>query len=166
MASPPPLPADRTGGSSLLQYFSDGGSAFSLHDLTVPMVVLSDNTATNMLIDRLGMDRINRTMTEFGFPNTRLVNRLHFPTIGADAKNLAVTTPGELCDIMTALGTTIAGIPMVLVVAVGHATRLIEYVQEQGKTYRATIRFGATSDTDDLPLPKPAAPPCPSKLMV
>ena len=52
--------ADRTGGSSLLQYFSDGGSAFSLHDLTVPMVVLSDNTATNMLIDKVGMDRSRR----------------------------------------------------------------------------------------------------------
>ena len=51
--------ADRTGGSSLLQYFSDGGSALSLHDLAVPMIVLSDNTATNMLVDAVGLDTVN-----------------------------------------------------------------------------------------------------------
>ena len=37
----------------------------------------------------------------------------------------------------------------VLVVAVGPATRLVEYVQRMGKTYRAGIRLGATSDTLD-----------------
>jgi len=37
----------------------------------------------------------------------------------------------------------------VLVLAVGQATRLIEYVQAMPKVYRARIRLGATSDTDD-----------------
>src|SRR2546421_2419286 len=37
----------------------------------------------------------------------------------------------------------------VLVLCVGSATRLAEYVQAMGKTYRTTIRLGATSDTDD-----------------
>jgi tRNA pseudouridine55 synthase len=37
----------------------------------------------------------------------------------------------------------------VLVVAMGAATRLIELVQQMGKTYEATIRLGAWSDTDD-----------------
>lgn len=37
----------------------------------------------------------------------------------------------------------------VLVLAVGHATRLIEYVQDMPKTYRTSITLGATSDTDD-----------------
>lgn len=37
----------------------------------------------------------------------------------------------------------------VLVLCVGSATRLIEYVQRMGKTYRAGIRLGAISDTDD-----------------
>ena len=30
------------------------------------MIVLSDNTATNVLIDRIGMDRVSRTMAELG----------------------------------------------------------------------------------------------------
>jgi tRNA pseudouridine55 synthase len=37
----------------------------------------------------------------------------------------------------------------VLVVAVGRATRLIEYVQAMPKAYRTRVRLGATSDTDD-----------------
>jgi tRNA pseudouridine55 synthase len=37
----------------------------------------------------------------------------------------------------------------VLVLCAGAATRLTEYVQQMGKTYRTTIRLGATSDTDD-----------------
>src|SRR5262245_50822451 len=37
----------------------------------------------------------------------------------------------------------------VLVLAVGQATRLGEYVQRMEKTYRTTIHLGATSDSDD-----------------
>jgi tRNA pseudouridine55 synthase len=48
----------------------------------------------------------------------------------------------------------------VLVLAVGHATRLIEFVQAMPKLYRTTITLGATSDTDDADgtvTPHPAA---------
>src|SRR5438552_7229524 len=37
----------------------------------------------------------------------------------------------------------------VLVVCVGAATRLAEYVQDMSKVYRAGFRLGARSDTDD-----------------
>src|SRR5260370_17589692 len=37
----------------------------------------------------------------------------------------------------------------VLVVCVGHATRLAEYVQAMDKTYRSTFVLGGTSGTDD-----------------
>jgi tRNA pseudouridine55 synthase len=37
----------------------------------------------------------------------------------------------------------------VLVLCLGQATRLAEYVQRMGKTYRTTLFLGATSDTDD-----------------
>ena len=51
---------DQVGGSGLMQYFADGGSELSLHDLAIAMIVLSDNTATNLLIDR---DRPQATLT-------------------------------------------------------------------------------------------------------
>jgi tRNA pseudouridine55 synthase len=37
----------------------------------------------------------------------------------------------------------------VLVLCLGNATRLVEYVQRMGKTYRSIFRLGARSDTDD-----------------
>jgi beta-lactamase class A len=94
--------ADRTGGSSLLQYFADGGSALSLHDLTVPMIVLSDNTATNMLIDAVGLDKVNATMAALGLPNTRFRRKMIRPEDQvADREN--ISTPREAADLMARL---------------------------------------------------------------
>ncbi|MEZ5292984.1 MAG: serine hydrolase [Vicinamibacterales bacterium] len=94
--------ADRAGGSSLLQYFSDGGSAFSLHDLTVPMVVLSDNTATNMLIDKVGMDAVTATMAGLGLPNTKLRRKMIRQAEQVKG-NENTSTPREAADLMARL---------------------------------------------------------------
>jgi beta-lactamase class A len=94
--------ADRTGGSSLLQHFSDGGSAFSLHDLAVPMIVQSDNTATNMLIDAVGMDHVNATMAKAGFPQTKLQRKMIRPDASARGEE-NVSTPREAVDLMARL---------------------------------------------------------------
>lgn len=93
---------DRTAGSSLLQYFSDGGSAFSLHDLTVPMVVLSDNTATNMLIDAVGMARVNATMAAMGLANTQLRRKMIRQEEQVKG-NENISTPREAADLMARL---------------------------------------------------------------
>jgi beta-lactamase class A len=97
-------PATRAPGSGILRDLSVG-NPLSVRDVATLMIVVSDNTATNMLIDLVGFDRVNATMTEFGFPRTQLRNRLDFPEIGDDVKNLAVTTPAELARIMDSLAT-------------------------------------------------------------
>jgi tRNA pseudouridine55 synthase len=53
----------------------------------------------------------------------------------------------------------------VLVLALGQATRLTDYVQRQTKEYRAGVRFGATSATDDAegPLTPVADVPPPTR---
>lgn len=94
--------ADQVGGSGLLQYFADGESELSLHDLAVPMIVLSDNTATNLLIDRLGMDRVSQTMAELGAPQTRLKRKMIRPAESAKG-NENVSTPREAADLMVRL---------------------------------------------------------------
>lgn len=45
-------------------------------DLVTLMIILSDNTATNMLIDQLGIDNINETIDKLGFTGTRLRRKL------------------------------------------------------------------------------------------
>lgn len=68
--------AGLVGGSGVLQFFSDGGSTLSLHDLAVLMIVLSDNSATNLLIDRVGMDNVNSMLDGLGLHQTRLARKM------------------------------------------------------------------------------------------
>jgi beta-lactamase class A len=90
---------NQVGGSGLLQYFSDSGSELSLHDFAVAMIVLSDNSATNVLIDRLGMERVSQTMAEMGAGQTKLQRKMIRPEESAKG-NENLSTPKEAADLM------------------------------------------------------------------
>lgn len=63
-------------GSGVLQRFGDGTSSLSLRDLAVLMIVLSDNSATNILIDRVGLEKVNGMLTHHGLRQTKLQRRM------------------------------------------------------------------------------------------
>ena len=63
--------ASRVAGSGVLQYLDDGLDP-TLRDLSVLMMSVSDNTATDLLFDRVGKDRIERTMDRLGLPSIRV----------------------------------------------------------------------------------------------
>jgi beta-lactamase class A len=65
-------PEDRRRGSGLLQTFAPGLSP-TYRDLVTQMIVTSDNTATDLLIAKLGLDRVNALLEEKGFQKTRLL---------------------------------------------------------------------------------------------
>ncbi|HET7095156.1 MAG TPA: serine hydrolase, partial [Thermomicrobiales bacterium] len=94
--------AVRAPGSGILRDLSLDVE-LSVRDFATLMIVVSDNTATNLLIDLVGIEQVNRTLADLGFARTRLFRRLDFPDIGTDARRLAVTTPAELAAIMAAL---------------------------------------------------------------
>jgi len=94
--------ANRTRGSGLLVDFDEGAS-LTLKDLAVLMMAISDNTATNMLIDRLGIHAINAACREAGMRETELRNRIDFDKIRESNDNLAVTTPADFCAFLAAL---------------------------------------------------------------
>jgi beta-lactamase class A len=94
--------ADRTRGSGLLVDFDEGAS-LTLKDLAVLMMSISDNTATNMLIDRLGIHAINQACREAGMRETELRNRIDFDKIRESNDNLAVTTPADFCAFLSSL---------------------------------------------------------------
>ena len=52
------------------------GLEVTLGDLATLMIILSDNTATNLLIDRLGMGAINQSVDNLGLTGTRLNRKL------------------------------------------------------------------------------------------
>lgn len=68
-------PEQKMPSCGALTYLHDG-LIVTLKDLCVLMIILSDNTATNLLIDRLGMDKVNATLRALGLQKTILRRRL------------------------------------------------------------------------------------------
>jgi beta-lactamase class A len=64
-------PEDLRRGSGLLQTFAPGLEP-TYRDLVRQMIVTSDNTATDILIRRVGLDRVNRMLDSLGYRETRL----------------------------------------------------------------------------------------------
>jgi beta-lactamase class A len=62
---------DRVDGSGVLRYLR-GVDDLSLRDHATLAIIVSDNTATNRLIDRLGVDVVNNYLDRWGCPRTRL----------------------------------------------------------------------------------------------
>lgn len=77
----------------------------TLKDVLTLMVILSDNTATNMAIDRLGLDHIDHTIRAAGLKQTWLYKKVYMPASGpmpADQPQfgLGKTTAREMASIM------------------------------------------------------------------
>jgi beta-lactamase class A len=64
-------PEDLRRGSGLLQTFAPGLRP-TYRDLVTQMIITSDNTATDILIGRLGLERVNAMLAELGYAETRL----------------------------------------------------------------------------------------------
>ncbi|NNF25693.1 MAG: serine hydrolase [Gemmatimonadetes bacterium] len=64
-------PEDMRRGSGLLQTFAPGLEP-TLRDLVTQMIITSDNTATDMVIRAVGMERVNALLEERGYDQTRL----------------------------------------------------------------------------------------------
>jgi len=79
-----------------------GTPTLSIRDYAVLMVTLSDNTATNVLIDRLGMDRIAARMQGLGLNGTKL-RRHMMDTAAARRGDENVSTPDQLVRLLEAM---------------------------------------------------------------
>ena len=76
-----------------------GTPALSLRDYAVAMAVLSDNTATNVLIELLGMEAITARMRGLGLKDTRL-RRYMIDLEAAKRGNENVSTPGDIARLL------------------------------------------------------------------
>src|SRR5262245_29473151 len=93
---------DQIGGSGVIVNFGDHTSQLSLNDLAVLMIVLSDNTATNMLIDQVGMANVNRTMDELGLNQIRLRRKM-IDQVASARGDANTATPREAMALMEKL---------------------------------------------------------------
>jgi beta-lactamase class A len=95
---------DRAPGSGVLLHLSEGLD-LTLNDLVYLMISISDNTATNVLIDLVGMDRVNATMQSLGMTSSVLGRKMKGrPAQGDEQENWA--TPA---DYATAVQSILAG---------------------------------------------------------
>jgi len=79
-----------------------GTPTLSIRDYAVLMVTLSDNTATNVLIDRLGMDKIAARMQGLGLAGTKL-RRHMMDTAAARRGDENVSSPDDIARLLQAM---------------------------------------------------------------
>ena len=99
---------DAVSGSGILLFF-DAPLTLTLKDVLTFMVIMSDNTATNMAIDRLGVDNVNARIAWMGLKNTHLYKKIGKPATGPmpvdqPKYGLGKTTPREMAQVMERIG--------------------------------------------------------------
>src|SRR3989440_1781830 len=101
--------AARYSGSGILPEMSDG-LRLSLQDCVRLMMLVSDNTATNMVLDYLSTDAVNERMNSLGFKSIRLMRRVGGGGETKEGKladnkrfGLGATTPHEMVQILERL---------------------------------------------------------------
>jgi beta-lactamase class A len=67
---------DKVGGSGVLNYHFSDGSRFKLRDAVRLMIAFSDNTATNLVLDAIGIGATAATMETMGYPNTKIHSKV------------------------------------------------------------------------------------------
>jgi beta-lactamase class A len=63
--------SDKVPGSGILTSHFSEGTTFSLRDAVHLMIVFSDNTATNLVLEEIGIGSTAATMEKLGYPNTK-----------------------------------------------------------------------------------------------
>lgn len=83
---------NQVAGSGVLKELTPG-TRLSVRDAVMLMIIVSDNTATNMCIDLVGVESVNATMRALGLQRTTLHRKIAFPFTTTD--RLGTNTPRE-----------------------------------------------------------------------
>jgi beta-lactamase class A len=99
---------DKVPGSGILTSHFSAGAAFSLRDAVRLMIAFSDNTATNLVLDQIGLPATAKYMEELGCPNTKIHAKVFkretsvFPERSKQF-GLGSTTAGEMLRLLELL---------------------------------------------------------------
>ncbi len=94
--------ADLVQDSDIMNGLTPGVTRITLRDLATMMVAVSDNSATNVLIDRVGMDNVNAFLSAQGLHETRLRRKMMDVEAAAEGRE-NVSTPHEMLSLLEAL---------------------------------------------------------------
>lgn len=90
---------DHAMGSGALMHL-DPDLTPTIKDLATLMMMISDNTATNMLINHLGLETINTAIKDAGLKNSRLGGLVDFETLSKDPADLGTATPEDFVTLL------------------------------------------------------------------
>jgi beta-lactamase class A len=97
-----PPPGRRVAGGGILKQLEVG--AVSLRDAIELTITLSDNVATNALLERCDAGRVNAYFAGLGLSETRILGRVDFSRITHDLEGgIGVSTPREQTGLLAAL---------------------------------------------------------------
>jgi beta-lactamase class A len=94
--------ADIVPDSAVLGGLTPGVSSLTNRDLATIMVAVSDNSATNVLIDRVGMDNVVRLTESLGLPHTQLRRKMMDLQAAAEGRE-NISTPREMMTLLEQL---------------------------------------------------------------
>ncbi|HYU53290.1 MAG TPA: serine hydrolase [Gemmatimonadaceae bacterium] len=97
------LKIDQVPGSGIVQFLHNG-TVLTVHDAVWLMSTISDNTATNLLLDRIIIRRVWAKMDSLGLQHTRVHSKsfLRNSSVAMDSSvkyGLGVTTPNEMAHL-------------------------------------------------------------------
>jgi len=91
--------SDLVPDSSIMGGLTPGVTRITLRDLATMMVAVSDNSATNVLIDRVGMENVNAMLDSLGLVHTRLRRKMmDLKAAGEGREN--ISTPVEMMTLL------------------------------------------------------------------
>ena len=88
--------------SAVLGGLTPGVSSLTNRDLATIMVAVSDNSATNVLIDRVGMENVVRLTSSLGLPHTQLRRKMMDLKAAAEGRE-NISTPREMMSLLEQL---------------------------------------------------------------
>jgi beta-lactamase class A len=91
--------ADLVPDSDIMGGLTSGVTQITNRDLATMMVAVSDNSATNVLIDRLGMENVNALLDSLGLHNTRLRRKMMDVKAAAEGRE-NISTPQEMLTLL------------------------------------------------------------------
>jgi len=94
--------ADLVEDSDIMGGLTPGVTRVTLRDLATVMVAVSDNSATNVLIDRVGMDNVNAFLSAQGLTQTRLRRKMMDVKAAAEGRE-NVSTPSEMMKLLESI---------------------------------------------------------------
>jgi beta-lactamase class A len=95
-------PADIVPDSFILGGLTPGVTSLTNRDLATIMVAVSDNSATNVLIDRIGMDNVVRLTESLGLAHTQLRRKMMDLQAAAQGRE-NISTPREMMRLLEQL---------------------------------------------------------------